>query len=320
MEEKIQETLKPTQEQLVVIELAKPEDWQAYKSIWLDALDKSPEAFQSRLEKFEKRTDEEWQADLKNDKRLFIFAKTDSTVNGIQSIASAIDEQNGFWLISRVYTRPDFRGQNLSEKVLKMVLEEVKKRGGIKARLTVRNGPKQEPARDVYRRKLGFKDTTPWDESVQNSSFLEKDLSVPEKPPFLYHGTLTSSITILNPRIRHEPDDAKIPRVYASHLPAFSAAHSWDWSSNEGVNTTVEGDVVTLEIPKNLPDLEKRLNMPVYMYKVPSGSFNKTGEEGTGNTYSSAEEVKPVGNPEAFNSVIEAVEHFGGKVVFIDKK
>ena len=177
MKEKIQEKLKPTQEQPVRIELAKPEDWQAYKNIWLDALKKSPEAFQSSLEKFEKRSDEAWQADLKNDKRIFVFAKTDSTFNGIKSIASAIDEQTGAWLISRVYTRPDFRGQSLSEKVLKEVLEEVKKRGGIKARLTVRNGPKQEPARDVYRRKLGFKDIAPWNDSIENSSFLEKDLN-----------------------------------------------------------------------------------------------------------------------------------------------
>lgn len=164
----------------IKIELATPRDWQAYKSIWLDALEKSPEAFQSRLEKFKDRADEDWQADLKNDRRLFVFAKTDSMENGIQSIASAINEQTGTWLVSRVYTRPDFRGQNLSEKVLKLVLEEVKKRGGIKARLTVRNGPKQEPARDVYRRKLGFKDVVPWEDSIANSSFLEKDLTVEE--------------------------------------------------------------------------------------------------------------------------------------------
>lgn len=138
-----------------------------------------------------------------------------------------------------------------------------------------------------------------------------------EKPPFIYHGSLSGGIAVLIPRIKHEPDDAKIPRVYASHLPAFAAAHSWDWSSKEGVDTKVEDNVVTLEIPKDLPNLKKRLNIPVYIYKVPSDGFNKTEEEDTGNTYDSKEEVKPVGNPKVFNSVTEAVEYFGGKVVYI---
>ena len=173
---------KNKQEKLdIEIELAKPEDLEAYRTIWMDALEKNPEAFQSRLEVTRKKVEADWKTDLENSKRILVFAKAGSSQECIKSIASAVDQSAGVWLISRVYTRPEFRRQGLSEKVLKRVLEEVKKRGGVKAKLTVRNGPNQEAARYVYREKLGFKDITPWDNTIENSFFLEKNLDDEER-------------------------------------------------------------------------------------------------------------------------------------------
>lgn len=138
-----------------------------------------------------------------------------------------------------------------------------------------------------------------------------------EKPPFLYHGSLTAGIKELEPRERHKPDENIGSRIYATPLPGWAVAHSFPWSSDEGFDANVEGDnMVVLVVPKGQ---EERLNVPVYIYKVLGDNFNKTKEEGTGNTFDSKEKVSVIG-VEKFNSVTEALKHFRGKAVFIDKK
>lgn len=133
-----------------------------------------------------------------------------------------------------------------------------------------------------------------------------------EKPPFLYHGSVTSEIKELEPRHRHTPYEEAGYRIYASHSPAFSAAHGFSWSSEEGFDTYEKNGQIVLKVPKRL---KERLNVPIHIYKVPSATFSKTIQETTGFTWDSAEKVCPVG-VERFNSVIEAVEHFGGKIVY----
>jgi hypothetical protein len=149
-----------------------------------------------------------------------------------------------------------------------------------------------------------------------------------EKPPFLYHGSTIGGIEELNPRERHKPDEKIGARVYASNLPAWAAAHSWDWSSDEKyiskkkfgltettqIDTRVRGGRVILQIPKGM-DMT-RLAVPVYIYKVPSESFNLTSKEGSGCTYDSSENIIPI-EVEKFNSVTEALHHYGGELVFV---
>lgn len=135
-----------------------------------------------------------------------------------------------------------------------------------------------------------------------------------EKAPFLYHGSLTSDIAEFEPRERHKPDENIGPRVYATQMPAWAAAHSWDWSSDEGINLEIKNEKVILEVPSKFKD---RLNVPIYIYKLPSDSFNILSGEGSGKTFSSTEKVRPL-EVERFNSVNEAVEHFGGEVVYME--
>lgn len=145
-----------------------------------------------------------------------------------------------------------------------------------------------------------------------------------EKPPFLYHGTTVGGIEELNPRERHKPDEKIGASIYASNLPAWAVAHSWDWSTDEKyvsktrfgitkktqIDTMIVGGRVILQIPKSM-DMT-RLNVPVYIYKVPSESFHLM--EGSGATYNSTESVIPL-EVEKFNSVTEALHHYGGEIV-----
>ncbi len=142
----------------------------------------------------------------------------------------------------------------------------------------------------------------------------EVKLQAQEREPFLYHGSLTPDIKEFEPRVRHTPEDGIGPRVYATQSPAWAAAHSWDWSSDEGIRLSVaEGGKIVLEVPKSL---SQRLEVPIYIYRLPRHSFNQA--EGSGLTFSSAEKVKPVGQSEKFNSVTEALKHFGGEIIFIE--
>lgn len=132
-----------------------------------------------------------------------------------------------------------------------------------------------------------------------------------EKTEFVYHGSITGDIEEFEPRKRYVPGGADVPpRVYATINPAFAAAHSFPWSSDEGIDLRIEGDKVTLCIPAQYKD---RLNQPVFIYKIKGDLFSKTTEEATGETLHAEESVRPE-EVQEFASVTEALEHFGGAV------
>ena len=57
---------------------------------------------------------------------------------------------------------------------------------------------------------------------------------------YLYHGSTTQNIKRLEPRIRYTPaGKIDYSAIYASPLAAYAAAHSFPWSSNEGVDLDV---------------------------------------------------------------------------------
>jgi hypothetical protein len=132
-----------------------------------------------------------------------------------------------------------------------------------------------------------------------------------EKPAFVYHGSVTGDITEFEPRRRYVPGGADVPpRVYAAPNPAFAAAHSFPWSSDEGIDLSIESGQVVLQIPK---ELESRLQQPVFIYTLPGEPFELTSEETTGETMHAEEPVIPK-TVFHFTSVREAIEHFGGRV------
>ncbi len=135
-----------------------------------------------------------------------------------------------------------------------------------------------------------------------------------EKPAFLYHGSLSHNVTEFEPRRRFVPQgvDAS-PRVYATGLPAFAAAHSFPWHSGEGVELSVENDVVVLRVPE---ELESRLLQKVSIYTFDSTPFSITEEDTLNETYHTEESIKPK-EIATFDSVIEAVERYGGRVEIV---
>jgi|688.fasta_scaffold13350_5 hypothetical protein len=137
---------------------------------------------------------------------------------------------------------------------------------------------------------------------------------------FLYHGSDTPGIVQLDPRQRFTPGNEKeVPAsVYATSDPAFAAAHAFPWSSSEGIDLyygeNENGEKkVCLEVPKVIFE---RLNKPVSIYTLDGKGFTWLKEELSGKTYISLCSVKCI-QELRFNSAKEAIEFFGGKVIFV---
>jgi GNAT superfamily N-acetyltransferase len=167
----IEDPFKNQESATIKIEIATAKDWERYKDIRLEALTVNPEAFGSTLESTSKRTTEEWQLSLSRKDVFMVLASINESLKGAKSIAGARITEDG-WLLIAVYTRPDSRGQGLSEKVLNTVLEEVKRRGGDKVSLYVTRKPEQESARKLYK-KIGFSEV---EEKDKDNIFMVKDL------------------------------------------------------------------------------------------------------------------------------------------------
>ncbi|MBI5037861.1 MAG: hypothetical protein HZC01_04130 [Candidatus Kerfeldbacteria bacterium] len=135
-------------------------------------------------------------------------------------------------------------------------------------------------------------------------------------PKTVYHGSVTSGIEELEPRRRSIPGGADPEThpalIYGSDNPAFAAAHSFLWGTDEGFDLSVENGAVLFRVPEDLRD---RLLVPVHLYTLDGKNFKLTPGEGTGHTFHTDQPVKP-SLAESFASVTEAIEHFGGRVEF----
>jgi len=138
-------------------------------------------------------------------------------------------------------------------------------------------------------------------------------------PTVLYHGSQTDAIQTLEPRRRYTPGTEKDPPagVYASDDPAFAAAHSFPWSSNEGVDLYFDraeddaSECVVLEVPQ---EIVSRLDIPVHVYSVCSETFSLLDIPPQGHNYRSIAKVNCLAKS-SFNTVKEAILHYRGKVI-----
>lgn len=131
----------------------------------------------------------------------------------------------------------------------------------------------------------------------------------------IYHGTIEKGLGVIKPFKRFTPGGPELadqipPRIYATYNPAYAVAHSFSWSSDDGVDIEVDGSDICLIVPK---DKASVLEQPVYIYTLPDDAFTHTAEEKIGLTYHSESEVTPIGC-QCFASVAEAMHHFGGIV------
>lgn len=145
----------------VKIEIASEKDWKDYKEIRVEAIDNDIEVFgkyfKHEAPKERERSDQEWKDDLENS--IIVLSKNGPKIIGVvKGVKSPNVEDVDIWRINSVYLNPDFRkkaiGENIAEKMLGMVLEEIKSKGAIKVRLWVLS--KRSPAIGLYE-KFGFK-------------------------------------------------------------------------------------------------------------------------------------------------------------------
>ncbi len=134
----------------------------------------------------------------------------------------------------------------------------------------------------------------------------------------IYHGTNKKDLTVIKPLKRYTPGgevlaDSIQPRVYATYSQAYAVAHSFPWSSDDGVDILVRDETVTLVVPN---DKQKVLEQLVCIYTLPDDTFSHTREEETGLTYHSLQEVIPA-DCQCFDSVTSALHYFGGNIKLI---
>jgi hypothetical protein len=120
---------------------------------------------------------------------------------------------------------------------------------------------------------------------------------------FLYHGSTIPGLKILEPRKRYTPSkDINYEAIYATPIEGYAAAHSFPWSTDEGVDLDVIDDKVIMLIPKSITE---RLMTPVSIYKISSKNFEHLAKEVTGQTWQTIKPCKVI-SEEKFSNVLEA--------------
>ncbi|KKQ87228.1 MAG: hypothetical protein UT09_C0018G0013 [Parcubacteria group bacterium GW2011_GWF2_38_8] len=142
----------------IVIEIAKPEDWEDYKKIRLEAIKKESMAFyvtKSSKEKEYGKSEKDWKKDLIGHNTFVVLTKNkDIPVGMAHALLRAKGDGLSEWAVRSVYLNKDFRERGFGKKIIKLILDEIKNRGGKDVTLNVADT--QEIAKGVYE-KLGFK-------------------------------------------------------------------------------------------------------------------------------------------------------------------
>lgn len=135
------------------------------------------------------------------------------------------------------------------------------------------------------------------------------------KPTLLYHGSCTGDITRLQPRKRFTPGELNMDSIpasiYATDDPCAAVAFALPWSTAEGFNLKYKVQVLTFVVPEMY---EKWLDRKIFVYQLSSEFFTRvpSGAQEIGNFWSQRP-IKPI-NAEPFNSVIEGIHKFGGRI------
>lgn len=128
-----------------------PEDWEKFKEIRLKGLQTDPQAFGGTFESESQEAEVYWKDRFSNPERCFYAAEEDSKFIATAGLKKIADDN---WMIVAVYTLPEFRGNNISQELIKCVMDEARKAGAAKVSLMV--NPMQESAVKLYER-MGFK-------------------------------------------------------------------------------------------------------------------------------------------------------------------
>ena len=135
---------------------------------------------------------------------------------------------------------------------------------------------------------------------------------------YIYHGTTHTDLEVIKPFKRFTPGGPDLadqipPRVYATYNQAYAVAHSFPWSSDDGVDIIIKNEIIILVLPKEKVAI---LDQPICIYTLPDNSFTHTAEEETNLTYHSESYVIPI-KCKCFTSVTEAMAVYGGVIELI---
>ncbi len=131
------------QEQLDVrVEIAKPEDWEAYKEIRLMAITgNDAEMFgvtsdPSRVKEEQSRGDIEWKKNLSSTDMFIVLSWINTQVVGMGLARKREEKQD--WYMGHGYVKENFRGMEAGKKMFAKRLDEIRKRGGTRVTIGVK--------------------------------------------------------------------------------------------------------------------------------------------------------------------------------------
>lgn len=115
-------------ENKIKIDSIYPDDWKKFKSLWLEALTDSPQAFSHSYKELADRTFEKWQEKIKkySDKKSkdkIIVAKDRNNFIGMMGF---FEKREGAANIYAVYINPQYRGKKISDMLMKALLNFIK--------------------------------------------------------------------------------------------------------------------------------------------------------------------------------------------------
>ena len=128
---------------------------------------------------------------------------------------------------------------------------------------------------------------------------------------YLYHGSTVENLKRLEPRKRFTPGEkVENAYVYATPVAAFAAVHAFPWSSEEGFDIAIEDTKITFIVPIAH---KERLNVPISIYTLAAGGFEKMKEEETGLTWCTSLPVAVL-DEKKYATVVQAIKSCGGGV------
>lgn len=136
--------------------IAKESDWEDYKKIRLEAIEKEPVAFfvtEKSKEKENNKSEEDWKKDLVGENSFVVLTKNKDIPIGMAHAIFSINFGNQ-WVARSVYLNKDYRGSGSSKKIMNLISDEIKRRGGKEVALNVADT--QEAAKKLYE-SLDFK-------------------------------------------------------------------------------------------------------------------------------------------------------------------
>ncbi len=130
-------------------------DWEKYKELRLEALQKDSEAFGGSYEESAKKTDEEWMKPLENEKNSIIVAIDDDKAIGmVGTYQESGEKMKHISYIWGVYVKEEYRGQGIAKKLMEKLLDEIMKNKEIE-KINLNVNTTQKAAIVLYE-KIGF--------------------------------------------------------------------------------------------------------------------------------------------------------------------